>query len=79
MTYCTKYVVKQNGERPLGRWYYSGGALTEPEAQLTDMDFYELREQFGEEVMEVDVPIQGGKMLVVHTKIQDSWNLKEEE
>lgn len=71
VTYCTKYVGKQNGERPLGRWYYSGGALTEPEVHLTDIDFHELREQFGDEVMEVDVPIQGGKMLVIHTKQED--------
>lgn len=37
--YCCKYIGKQNGQRPLGRWYYSGGALKEPEKVLADLDY----------------------------------------
>ena len=37
--YCCKYIGKQAGERPLGRWYYSGGALEEPDKLYTDLDY----------------------------------------
>lgn len=33
--YCCKYIGKQ-GERPAGRWYYSGGALREPQKEYVD-------------------------------------------
>lgn len=37
--YCCKYIGKQAGERPLGRWYYSGGALQEPRKVYCDLDY----------------------------------------
>lgn len=37
--YCCKYVGKQEGQRPLGRWYYSGGALRQPEKVLCDLEY----------------------------------------
>ena len=37
--YCCKYIGKQQGERPLGRWYYSGGALREPDKIYTDLEY----------------------------------------
>lgn len=39
--YCCKYIGKQQYQRPLGRWYYSGGALREPERILMDADYRE--------------------------------------
>lgn len=42
VAYCCKYIGKQEGERPLGRWYYSGGALQEPAKLYADLDFYEV-------------------------------------
>lgn len=33
--YVCKYIGKQDGERPLGRWYYSGGALKAPAKECT--------------------------------------------
>lgn len=39
VSYCCKYVGKQDGERPLGRWYYSGGGLREPEKMFVDIDY----------------------------------------
>lgn len=40
--YCCKYIGKQAGERPLGRWYYSGGALQEPTKELVEVDYRSL-------------------------------------
>lgn len=42
VAYCCKYIGKQQGQRPLGRWYYSGGALREPEKTYADLEFREL-------------------------------------
>jgi hypothetical protein len=42
--YCCKYIGKQNGQRPLGRWYYSGGALREPEKVYVDLEYNDLEE-----------------------------------
>lgn len=44
--YVTKYIGKQ-GEKPGGRWYYSGGSLRRPEVTYCDMDFREAMEQPG--------------------------------
>ena len=64
VTYCTKYVGKQNGERPLGRWYYSGGALAEPPKEYACLDYRELQQH--PDAVEFEIP--GSKMLVIHTK-----------
>ena len=37
--YCCKYIGKQDGDRPLGRWYYSGGALQEPTKEYIEVDY----------------------------------------
>lgn len=37
--YCCKYIGKQDGQRPLGRWYYSGGRLREPDKVYADLDY----------------------------------------
>ena len=39
VAYCCKYIGKQQYQRPLGRWYYSGGALREPEKVYCDLDY----------------------------------------
>ena len=64
--YCCKYIGKQQGQRPLGRWYYSGGALAKPEKTYAALDFRGLAEEFKGEAAEVDIP--GSKLLVIHTK-----------
>ena len=62
--YVCKYIGKQEGERPLGRWYYSGGALRQPEKTYVDADFRDLQEQgIGREFS-----IPGAKMIVIHSK-----------
>ena len=37
--YCCKYIGKQGAERPLGRWYYSGGPLKEPAKEYLEVDY----------------------------------------
>lgn len=37
--YCCKYIGKQNGQRPMGRWYYSGGPLRDPEKVYVDLEY----------------------------------------
>lgn len=63
--YCCKYIGKQAGERPLGRWYYSGGALHEPEKTYADFDYREFVENAGD-CVEFDIP--GAKIAVSHLK-----------
>lgn len=46
ISYVTKYIGKQ-GEKPGGRWYYSGGALRRPEVTYCDMSVRDALEQPG--------------------------------
>ena len=48
--YCCKYIGKQDGERPLGRWYYSGGALAQPEIIYADLDYNEFESAWDFEI-----------------------------
>lgn len=66
--YCCKYIGKQEGQRPLGRWYYSGGALAKPEKVYATLDFRGLAEGYQSEAIEFEIP--GSKMLVIHTKLE---------
>jgi hypothetical protein len=66
VSYVCKYVGKQAGERPLGRWYYSGGALAKPEKVYVSMPYRELAEDYKSEAIELEIP--GSKLLVIHTK-----------
>lgn len=61
VAYCCKYIGKQEGARPLGRWYYSGGALKEPEKLYRDIDF-----QAVENSVEFDIP--GAKIKVARRR-----------
>lgn len=63
--YCCKY-IGQAGERPLGRWYYSGGALAKPKKEYATMDYRGLAEDYKDEAIELEIP--GSKLLVIHTK-----------
>lgn len=62
--YVCKYIGKQDGERPMGRWYYSGGDLREPQKDYSVMDYRQLAEEYAGEAVELDIP--GAKLLVVH-------------
>lgn len=62
--YVCKYIGKQDGARPMGRWYYSGGALKDAPKEYALLDYQELLVDFPGESVELDVP--GTKMLVIH-------------
>lgn len=64
-SYVCKYIGKQ-GERALGRWYYSGGELHEPSKTYADFDYRELQNDYEKEAVEFEIP--GRKLLVIHTK-----------
>lgn len=64
--YCCKYIGKQQGQRPLGRWYYSGGSLAKPEKRYATLAYRELAEDFKADAIELEIP--GSKLLVIHTK-----------
>ncbi len=70
--YVCKYIGKQNGERPLGRWYYSGGGLASPQKMVCTLDYRQVREDFAGDCVELDIP--GSKMLVVHSRPQGGDN-----
>lgn len=57
VAYVCKYIGKQ-GDKPAGRWYYSGGQLVEPEVSYTDIMPRELVQSYGDNVYLVDVPGQ---------------------
>lgn len=62
--YVCKYIGKQEGERPMGRWYYSGGALQDAPKEYAILDYRELLEEFQGEAVEFSIP--GTKMIVIH-------------
>lgn len=70
--YVCKYIGKQ-GVRPMGRWYYSGGALQEP-----IKEYHDFRDLEGcGKVVEYSIP--GGKISIVHTKMEDIYGNLETE
>lgn len=64
VAYVCKYIGKQQGQRPMGRWYYSGGALAKPERALVTMEYRQLLADYPEEAVELTIP--GTKMVVIH-------------
>ena len=64
VAYVTKYIGKQAGERPMGRWYYSGGGLKEPPKEYAMMDYRQLQKEYRGECIELEIP--GDRLLVIH-------------
>lgn len=64
VAYCCKYIGKQEDQRPLGRWYYSGGALRQPDKTYCDLEYRAV-----DKAVEFSIP--GAKMKVLN-------NFKEE-
>lgn len=46
VAYVCKYIGK-DGEKPAGRWYYSGGDLREPEVTFAELSPAELAQEYG--------------------------------
>ena len=61
VAYVCKYIGK-DGEKPAGRWYYSGGDLKEPHVHYVDISPRDLINEYGEKVYGLSVP---GKFLAI--------------
>lgn len=61
VAYCCKYIGKQEGGRLLGRWYFSGGGLREPDRIYADLEYETLEGA-------VEFVIPGGRIKVSNTK-----------
>ena len=64
VSYVTNYIGKQAGERPMGRWYYSGGVMKDAPRNYVTLDYRELQTCYGRECVEFEIP--GTKILVIH-------------
>ena len=76
VAYVCKYIGK-DGEKPAGRWYYSGGDLAEPAVSYGEIDPRELQEDYGSKCWAGYVP---GRMIAVvngievHEQVQGGYN-----
>lgn len=61
VAYVCKYIGK-DGEKPAGRWYYSGGDLREPEVQFLDLSPAELKAEYGDRAFLIYPP---GKQIAI--------------
>lgn len=48
----------------MGRWYYSGGGLKEPDKLYATLDYRDLIRDFPDEAVEFSIP--GTQMVVIH-------------
>lgn len=63
VAYVCKYIGKE-GEKPAGRWYYSGGDLREPEVTYAEISPADLRRDYGAKCFTLDLP--GRQIAVVN-------------
>ena len=73
--YVCKYVGKQ-GEKPAGRWYYSGGDLREPEITFAEISPAELAAEYGDRAFVFYPP---GKQMAVVNGIKVLEQVQKEE
>lgn len=67
VAYVCKYIGK-DGEKPAGRWYYSGGDLREPEVIYAEISPAELVQEFGPKAFVLYPP---GKQIAVVNGIKE--------
>lgn len=67
VAYVCKYIGKE-GEKPAGRWYYSGGSLREPETIYAEISPAELIENYGGKAFVLYPP---GKQVAVVNGIKE--------
>lgn len=72
VAYVCKYIGKQ-GDKPAGRWYYSGGALNEPAVTYAEMSPAELAAEYGTRCYSVYVP---GRTIAVVNGIKEETDEK---
>lgn len=74
--YVTKYIGKGDS-KPMGRWYYSGGALALPEKVYADLDRNDLLVEYAEDAVEISIP--GSMLTVIHTRKEQDNVLQEKD
>ena len=74
VAYVCKYIGK-DGEKPAGRWYYSGGDLMEPTVHYVDLSPAELAADYGEKALLIYPP---GKQVAIVNGIKYLNEYKEE-
>ena len=75
VAYVCKYIGK-DGEKPAGRWYYSGGDLRSPEVIYAEISPAQLVEDYGEKVWKTYVP---GREIAVINGIRVHEQVQKEE
>ena len=75
VAYVCKYIGK-DGEKPAGRWYYSGGDLREPRAEYFEMSPAELVAEYGDKAVVIYPP---GKQIAVVNGINVREQVQKEE
>lgn len=68
VAYVCKYIGKQ-GDKPAGRWYYSGGSLQQPEIIYADIGINDLKAEYGSRVFETMVP---GRTIAIVNGIKEN-------
>lgn len=74
--YVTKYIGKGDS-KPMGRWYYSGGALAQPEKVYADLDRNDLLVDYAGDAVEISIP--GSMLTVIHTRKEQDNVLQEKD
>jgi len=69
VAYVCKYIGK-DGEKPAGRWYYSGGDLKEPEVLFAEISPEEVSKAYGEKAFQFSPP---GRVMVVANGIKEEY------
>lgn len=75
VAYVCKYIGK-DGEKPAGRWYYSGGDLQEPQTEYFEMTPGDLVEEYGAKAMVIYPP---GKQIAIVNGINVHEQVQKEE
>ena len=71
VAYVCKYIGKE-GEKPAGRWYYSGGELREPKVTYAEMSPDELVQNFGQKAFLLDLP---GRQIAIVNGVRNDGDL----
>ena len=75
---CNNATV-QEGEKPAGRWYYSGGDLVEPDVEYVDISAADLAAEYGDQALIFYPP---GKQIAVvngiRTDVREQEDVREQ-
>lgn len=71
VAYVCKYIGK-DGEKPAGRWYYSGGDLREPEVTFLELGFRDVATHYGDKAFVLHLP---GRCIAVANGLKEGqWD-----